>query len=271
MAAKVTPECSDPNGCGKEDCTDQDCKRAAAMMVWHCSGCTKKNDPANVKCQNCGTLSPSYRNPEKPVRLDFCADIPVVYMELAIQLGSGKQRIGKIEIALRVDMKPDVAKRFENLCTATENKQVTYKNTTIQWIIPDKFFIAGAGKKGFELSPRHSESKLAHDGAGVVSVWHVNGDQSSATFHITFKKDDKLKNSCVAFGRVTTGYKTLAKLESASRGTIVDCGKLSPLLSKEQVEFTVKGWLECYSYDWDLVPLALFGLIKTFIGRTEWN
>ncbi|WP_084473309.1 peptidylprolyl isomerase [Neorickettsia helminthoeca] len=163
---------------------------------------------------------------------------PVVRLEIS----SGGEMLGEIDIELAADIAPKTSENFLKLCTG--EKGFGYKGSIFHRIIPSFMiqggdFTGGNGTGGYSIYDHgvfaDENFKLKHTGPGVVSMANRGPNTNGSQFFITTVSTPWLDGKHVVFGKVIQGMSVVNKIESYGSETgvpskvikIEDCRVLS--------------------------------------------
>ncbi|AHX11733.1 peptidyl-prolyl cis-trans isomerase F [Neorickettsia helminthoeca str. Oregon] len=161
---------------------------------------------------------------------------------MRLEISSGGEMLGEIDIELAADIAPKTSENFLKLCTG--EKGFGYKGSIFHRIIPSFMiqggdFTGGNGTGGYSIYDHgvfaDENFKLKHTGPGVVSMANRGPNTNGSQFFITTVSTPWLDGKHVVFGKVIQGMSVVNKIESYGSETgvpskvikIEDCRVLS--------------------------------------------
>merc|ERR1712002_984604 len=162
--------------------------------------------------------------------------LPRTYFDISI----GGQPAGRIVFELRADVVPKTAENFRALCTG--EKGYGYKGSQFHRIIQQFMcqggdFTAGNGTGGksiYGAKFADENFNLKHTGKGDLPMANAGPNTNGSQFFICTVKTTWLDKKHVVFGKVTSGYEVVQKMEKKgsqsgkpmAKITIANCGQL---------------------------------------------
>jgi len=146
--------------------------------------------------------------------------------------GIGKEdpvEYGKITVELFDDYAPKAVKNFMGLCTGKNEKNVTYASCPVHRIVPGGWFqsgdiIDGSGKNS-QAAVETGKDKFEDESfsidfgakyGGIVGYSSGEVHNNGSQFFVTLGPCEWMNNTQVGFGRVVSGFKTLAAISKVS-------------------------------------------------------